>query len=150
LFFVISPFNIILGIILISFRVVEGSVQVYLEKDYWGLLNIAKKYSSTSGTEKDSLLESYCSILRTKSDRFSYAMIAWSIGTLAFSIALITYGVAPLYIGWIGIVASISIGTFDVLKLLKPNSKIYESISSIFGLVAIVFEVLIGGWLLFF
>ena len=150
LFFVISPYNIILGVILISFRVVEGSIQVYLEKNYWGLLNIANQYSSTSGTEKDSLFESYRSILRTKSDRFSYAMIAWSIGTLAFSIALITYGMAPLYIGWIGIVASISIGTFDVLKLIKPNSKIYESLSSIFGLMAIVFEVLIGGWLLFF
>ncbi len=72
------------------------------------------------------------------------------LGTLAFSIALITYGMAPLYIGWIGIVASISIGSFDVLKLVKPNSKIYESISSIFGLLAIVFEVLIGGFLLFF
>ncbi len=150
LFFVISPYNIILGIILISSRVVEGSIQVYLEKDYWGLFKIAKKYSNTSGTEKDSLFESYCSILRTKSYRFSYAMIAWSVGTFAFSIALIIYGLAPLYIGWIGIIASISIGTFDVLKLIKPNSKIYESVSSIFGLVAIVFEILIGGWLLFF
>jgi hypothetical protein len=135
---------------LISFRVVEGLIQVYLEKDYWGLLNIARQYSSTSSTEKDSLFESYRSVLRTKSNRFSYAMIAWSIGTFAFSIALITFGVAPLYIGWIGIVASISIGTFDVLKLLRPNSKIYGNMSSIFGLLAIVFEIFIGGWLLFF
>ncbi len=86
LFFVINPYNIILGVILISFRVVEGSIQVYLEKDYWGLLGIAKQYSSASGTEKDSLFESYRSILHTKSDRFSYAMIAWSLVHLHFQL----------------------------------------------------------------
>jgi len=150
LFIVISPYNIILGIVLIIFRIIEGSIQVHNEKDYWGLLNIAKQYSITSGTDKDSLNESYRTILRTKSTRFTFAMISWSIGTLSFTIVLVIYGVAPLFIGWIGIVASISIGTFNVLKLVKPKSKVYESLSSICGLLAIVFEILIGGWLLFF
>jgi len=150
LFIAFSPYNIILGIVLIIFRIAEGSIQVYSEKDYYRLLNIAKQYSATSGTEKESLSDSYRNILQTKSSRFAFAMISWSIGTLAFSIVLITYGVAPPFIGWLGIVASISIGFFNVIKLVKPNSKVYEVLSSICGLLAILFEVLIGGWLLFF
>ena len=150
LFLAFSSYNIILGIVLVIFRVLEGAIQVYIEKDYWGLLDIAKKYSVTSGTEKDSLRDSYRSILQTKSTRFAFAMICWSIGTLAFSILLVTYEVVPLYIGWIGIVSTIPVGIGNVMKLVKPNIKIFELLSSIGGLLPIVFEVLIGGWLLFF
>jgi len=77
-------------------------------------------------------------------------MVCWSIGTLAFSILLVTYEVVPLFIGCLGIAASISIGLVDGMKLVKPNFKVYEVLSSIGGLVSILFEVLIGGWLLFF
>ncbi|MFX0044040.1 MAG: DUF4386 family protein [Candidatus Hodarchaeota archaeon] len=150
LFFVISPYSIISGIVLIIFRVTEGSIQVYIEKDYWGLLNIAKKYSVTSGVEKDSLMDSYRNILKTKSFRFAFAMIGWSIGTLAFSIVILTYGLALLFIGWLGIIASILIGFANGMKLIKPDVKAYETISSISGLVAILFEVLIGISLMFF
>jgi hypothetical protein len=150
LFIAFSPYNIILGIILIIFRIAKGSIQVYIEKDYWRLLNIAKRYSATIDTEKVSLLELYRSILKTKSSRFVYAMIGWSIGTFAFSIVLITSGLTPLFIGWLGIAASILIGFGNVIKLVKPNLKAYEVLSSIGGIVSILFELLIGGWLLFF
>ncbi|MFX1420268.1 MAG: DUF4386 family protein [Promethearchaeota archaeon] len=150
LFFVISPYSILPGIVLIIFRVAEGSIQVYIEKDYWKLLKIAGRYSTTSDAEKDSLMDSYRNILQTKSNRFTFAMIGWSIGTLAFSIVLVIYGVAPLYIGWLGIVASILIGFANMMKLIKPDVKAYETLSSISGLLSILFEVLIGGWLLFF
>ena len=149
LFIAFSHYNIILGIVWTIFRIGEGLIQLYIEKDYGGLLNIAKQYSATSGTEKDSLFDSYCSTLKTKSSRFAFAMICWSIGTLAFSILLVTYEVVPLFIGWLGIVASICIGFVDVIKLVKPNFKAYEVLSSIGGLVSILFEALIGGWLLF-
>ncbi len=150
LFFVTRPYNMLLGIILIIFRVTEGAIQVYIEKYYWGLLKIAKRYSVSSGVEKDSLMDSYRNILHTKSSRFSFAMICWSIGTLAFSIVLVTYGVALPFIGWIGIVASILIGFANGMKLVKPNVKAYQTLSSISGLLAILFEVLIGISLMFF
>ena len=150
LFFVISPYNIIFGIVLIIFRVAEGSIQVYIEKDYWGLLNIAKQYSVTSGTERNSLMDSYRTILKTKNNRFAFAMIGWSIGTLAFSIVLVIYVLAIPFIGWLGIVASILIGFANGMKLLKPDVKVYEAVSSISGLLAIVFEILIGISLMFF
>ena len=150
LFFVISPYNILFGIACVIFRVAEGSIQVYLEKDYWGLLNIAQKYSEANNTEKNSLMDSYRSILKTKKYRFAYAMIGWSIGTLAFSIVLVTYGLVLPFIGWLGIIAGILIGFANVLNLLKPDVKAYEQISSFSGLLAIAFEILIGIVLMFF
>jgi hypothetical protein len=150
LFFVIIPYNILFGTVLLVFRVIEGAIQVYIEKDYWGLLNLAKKYSIASGMEKDSLMDSYRRILKTKSKRFTFAMIGWSVGTLAFSIVLVTFGLVPLFIGWMGIVAGILIGFANGINLVKPDIKIYEALSSISGLLAILFELLIGGWLLFF
>jgi len=150
LFFVISPYSLLFGIVLIIFRVAEGSIQAYVEKDYWRLLNIAKKYSITSNMEKNSLMDSYRSILQTKSLRFSYAMICWSIGTFAFSIVLVTFGMALPFIGWLGIIASILIGFANVMKVIKPDVKAYETLSSISGLLSILFEVLIGISLLFF
>lgn len=151
LFIVFSPYNIILGIVWMLFRITEGLIQVYNEKDYWGLLNLAKKYSVSSGAEKKSLIDSYHTILKAKSFRFAFAMICWSIGTLALSIVLVTYvGSVPPFIGWLGIAASIAIGFANVAKLVKPNFKVYDTMSSIFGLLAIVFELIIGGWLIFY
>jgi hypothetical protein len=150
LFFVIRPYNILPGIVCIIFRVLEGAIQVYIEKDYSGLLKIANQYSVTSNTEKDSLMDSYRSILETKSTRFAYAMICWSIGTFAISIVLVFYGLAIPFIGWLGIIASILIGFSNVMRLVKPNVKVYGSMSSISGLLAILFEILIGISLLFF
>ena len=133
------------------FRIAEGLIQVYNEKDYWGLLNLAKKYSVSSDAEKYSLIDSYHTILKAKSFRFAFAMICWSIGTLAFSIVLVAYvGAAPPFIGWLGIAASITIGFANVGLLVKPKFKVYETMSSIFGLLAIVFEVIVGGWLIFY
>jgi len=149
LFIIFRPYNIILGIVCVIFRTGEGLIQFYNEKNYWGLLNIARQYSSTSGAEKKSLSELGHTILKTKDSRFKFAMILWSIGTLAYSIVLVTYGVHPI-IGWFGIVASILIGFGNGTKLVKPKIKVFEVLSTIGGLLAIVFEIIIGGWLIFY
>jgi len=154
LFIVFSQYNIILGIVWTIFRIGEGLILSYNDKNYWGLLNIARKYSGTSGTEKSSLSDLARTITKTKSSRFDFAMIFWSIGTLAFSIVLVTYmGTLPLFIGWLGIVAGIFVGFGNGITLVKPNvkdSKIFKVLFPIGGLVAILFEVVLGGWLLFF
>ena len=150
LFIVFIQYNtilvLILGIVWIIFRIGEGLIQVYNEKNYWRLLNIAKQYSIISGAEKKSLSDLGSTILKTRDSRFKFAMILWSIGTLAYSIVLVTYGVSPS-IGWLGLVASILIGFGNGIKFVKPS---FEVLSTIGGLVAIIFEVIIGGWLLFF
>jgi hypothetical protein len=149
LFIVFRPYNIILGMVCVIFRTGEGLIQFYNEKNYWRLLNIARQYSSTSGAEKKSLSELGHTILKTKDYRFNFAMILWAVGTLAYSIVLVTYGVHPI-IGWLGIVASIIVGFADVTKLVKSNFKVLKVLSAIGGLLAIVFEVIIGGWLIFY
>ena len=73
-------------------------------------------------------------------------MMCWSIGTLAFSIVLATSGVVPELIGWLGIVASILMSLWNAIKIAKLNSKNFSPIG---GMASILFEVIIGAWLLF-
>jgi len=146
LFIVFSPYNLILGIVCIIFRIGEGLIQYVNEPNYWGLLKIARQYSGSSGAEKNSLSELARTIFKTKDSRFKFAMICWSIGTLAYSIVIVTSEVVPQIIGWLGIIASILVGFSTGIKLVKLNVKDFTTIG---GLTAILFEVIIGGWLLF-
>lgn len=145
LFIAFSPYNIILGIVLIICRTGEGLIQFYNEPSYWRLLKIAREYSGASDAEKNSLSEQARTIFKTKDYRFKYAMILWSIGTLAFSIVLVISEVVPQVIGWLGIITSILVGFGTGIKLVKPKIKYTE----IGALSAILFEIIIGGWLLF-
>ena len=147
LFIVFSPYNIILGIIWTISRIGEGLGQFYNERKYWGLLNIARQYSGTSGAEKQSLSELALNILKTRDTRFNYTQILWSIGTLAFSIVLITSGVVPQIIGWLGIITGTLGISYNGLFLAKCNFVVLLFIGSLF---ALLFEVIFGGWLLFF
>ena len=147
LFIAFSPYNIILGIVWFIFRTGEGLIQIYDKKNYWGLLNLAEKYSDTSGPEKDALIDLGSSILKTKSSRFSFAQILFSIGTFSYSILFVIYGVVPVIIGWFGIVASILYGFGNGINRIKPDFKVLWNIG---GLLIFVFEVVLGGWLLFF
>ena len=145
LFITFSSINLALGIIWLIFRTAEGLIQFINEPNYWKLLNIAKQYSTSS--EKDSLSNSAKNIFKTKDQRFKFAMICWSIGTLAFSIVLAISEVVPAIIGWLGIIASILVGLTTGIKLAKPNSK---DLTAIGGLTAILFEVIIGIALLYY
>jgi len=147
LFIAFSPYCIILGIVWCIFRIGEALIQIYDKKNYWGLLNIAIKYSDTSGAEKDALIELGHNILKTKEFRFVIAQLFFSIGTLAYSILFVTYGAVPLFIGWFGIVASILYGFGNGIFLKKPNIKVLWSIG---GLLILLFEVVLGVWLLWY
>jgi len=145
LFIISSPYNMLLGIILLFFRIGEGLIQFINEPNYWSLIKLAKQYSDTSDADKNPISDLARNIFKTKDTRFKFAMICWSIGTLAFSIVLVTSEIVPQIIGWLGVVSGILVGFGTGIKLLKPNFK-GEVIG---GLSAILFEVIIGGWLLF-
>ncbi|MFX0071184.1 MAG: DUF4386 family protein [Candidatus Hermodarchaeota archaeon] len=147
LFIVFSPYNLILGIVWVIFRIGEGMILIYNDKNYRGLIKIAKKYADTSDIEKISLNNIARNIIKTKSSTFYVALIFWSIGTLTFSIVLVSYGTVLSLIGWLGIIGSILTGFGNGIKLLKQKKILFESIG---GLVALIFEILVGGWLLFF
>ncbi len=142
-----NPYNIILGIVFITFRIGEGLIQIYNKKNYWGLLNIARQYSDTIDAEKNALIDLGRSILKTKNYSFTFAQILFSIGTLAYSILFVTYGVVPAFIGWFGSVASILYGFGNGIILVKPNFKVLGNLG---GVLIFIFEVVLGGWLLFY
>ena len=148
LFLAFNSFNITLAVIWTISRITEGLINFYNEKNYWGLLNIARQYSSSSGAEKKSLSELGRSILKTKNSVFAFAQILFSIGTLSYSILFATSEAVPVpaIIGWFGIVASILYGFGNGIILVKPDKamKIFRV-----GLLILIFEVVLGGWLLF-
>ena len=146
LFIAFSSYSIVLGIVWLIFRTAEGLIQFINEPSYYRLLSIAKQYSSSS-SEKDSLSDLAKNLFNTKDQRFKFAMICWSIGTLAFSIVLAISEVVPAIIGWLGVIASILVGLTTGIKLAKPNSK---DLTAIGGLMAILFEVIIGIALLYY
>jgi hypothetical protein len=147
LFLAFNPYNITLAVIWTISRITEGLINFYNEKNYWGLLNIARQYSSSSGAEKKSLSELGRSILKTKNSVFAFAQILFSIGTLSYSILFATSEAVPVpaIIGWFGIVASILYGFGNGIILVKPNKamKIFRV-----GLLILIFEIVLGGWLL--
>jgi hypothetical protein len=146
LFIAFGSYSLILGIVWITSRTWESVILSYNEKNRWGLLNIAKQYSTTKGAEKKSLSAKALTILKTKDSRFKFAQILFSIGTLAYSILFVTYGISPI-IGWIGIVASVLYGFGNGIEIVRPSIKIPRYVGS--GMIWL-FEAVMGGWLLFF
>jgi hypothetical protein len=147
LFIAFGPYSLILGIIWTAFRTGEGWILIYSEKDYWGLLNIARQYSVTSGAEKNSLSDLALTILQTRDSIFKFTQFLWAVGTLALSIMIVTSGVVPHFIGWLGIGAGILGISYNGLFLVKHDYKILIFIGFLF---ALPFEVIFAGWLLFF
>ena len=147
LFLTFSPYNFALRIIWLIFRTGEGLIQFINEPNYRKLLDIAKKYSNSNETEKKTLSNQALTIFKIKDNRFKIAMICWSIGTLSFSIVLVTSGIIPELVGWLGVISSILVGFTTTIKLAKPNSKDYTVIG---GLSAILFEIIIGVLLIYY
>ena len=146
LFLAFNQTNIVLALIWTVFRTVEGLIQIYGKKNYWKLIRISEQFQNTEGNVKNSLIESGHKILKKKNSIFTFAQILFSIGTLAYSIMFVTYVEVPMIIGWLGIVSSIIYYFGSVIVLLKPNSKILWGIG---GLLILIFELILGGWLLF-
>jgi membrane-bound ClpP family serine protease len=125
----------------------EGLVQIYNKKNYWRLLDLAKQYAGASDAERKMLEDLRLDILKSKRSNFMFAQILFSIGTLTYSIVFVTYGVVPAIIGWFGIVAAVLYGFGNGIILAKSNLKVLWNIG---GLLILLFELALGGWLLFF
>jgi hypothetical protein len=147
LFLAFNSFNITLAVIWTISRITEGLIDFYNEKNYWGLLNIARQYSASSDAEKKSLNELGHSILETKNRVLAFAQILFSIGTLSYSILFATSEAVPVptLIGWFGIVVSVLYGFANGIILVKPNKAMKFFVM---GLLILIFELVLGGWLL--
>jgi len=159
LFVTFGAYSIILGVVWTISRIVESLILSYNEKKNLELLNLARQYSGASGAEKEAVSDLGRTILKTKNSRFRFAQIPFTIGTLAYSILFVTYGVVLPILGWFGIVASILYGLGFVMILVKPDIKVPylvtmpdESISPvppIGGLLIWIFEIVVGVWLIY-
>jgi hypothetical protein len=146
LFVAFSSYNVVLALIWLISRTAEGLIQIYYKRFYWGLLCLARQYTGTRSGNSKELLNRASIILKTKSVSFSAAQILFSIGTLAYSILFVAYGVLPLFIGWLGIIAGFLYGLGNWLTPLNPKFKfiLYPG-----ALLVLVFEAILGGWLIF-
>lgn len=146
LFIALSPYDPILAIIWTVSRTVEGLIQIYFKKKYWRLLDLARRYSVAGDSEKDAVIESARLILKTKSSIFSFSQLLFVVGTLAYLVVFIIRGVAPVFIGWFGIVAAILYGLGNGMTFVKPDSTVLLKAG---GLLILLLELVLGGWLIF-
>jgi len=148
LFFTFGSYSIILAVVWTVSRSLEALIQIYYKKIYWGIANLAKQYSSANDDKKASIVDSAGSVLKTKNTVFVFAQLLFSIGTLAYSIVFATQTtVVPDLLGWFGIIASVIYGVGSGVNIFKPDSK---AIWNVGGLSILVFELILGEWLLFY
>jgi hypothetical protein len=146
LFMAFGLYNLILGVVWVIFRGVEGAIQIYNKKDYWGLFNLAEQYQNTNDMEKKEPVGLAWRILDSKNSNFIFAQILFSIGTLSYSILFVAYEAVPILLGWFGIVASILYGLANFIIRVKPISEEYWGLT---GLAILIYELILGGWLIF-
>jgi hypothetical protein len=146
LFIAFSPYNLILGVVWLMSRSLEGLIQINNKRNFLSLSDIAEQYSGAIGTDKEVLSKQALSMLKTKNSTFTVAQLLFSIGTLAYSIVFVFFAILPDILGWFGIVASIIYGLGNGMHRLKPDSRALWNLG---GLLIFIFELVLGGWLLF-
>ena len=80
LFIAFGSYNLILGIAWLTFRIGEGLIVLYNERDYRGLLKMARQYSVASGAEKKSLADKCLDIFHRRDFRFNVGigrLVSW-------------------------------------------------------------------------
>ena len=93
------------------------------------------------------MIEMGRTILQTKNTGFLLASVLFGIGTMAYSYLFVTHGVVPLNIGRVGIIFGLLWGVSNGLSLITPSLLVLTDFS---GLAVLVFELLLGGWLLLY
>ena len=147
LFLAYNSFNILLAIIWILSRSGEAISQIYHKiLSYWKLLGIAEDYESSNEDDKSSLIKKSEKILSSKNSNFVVAQILFSIGTFSYSLLFVIYDILPIWIGYFGIIASILYG---IDNFISYRNQFQTSIWDIAGIFILIFEIILGGWLLF-
>jgi len=141
-----GQYNLLLGIIWLVVRAAEALIQIVNKRNYWRLLSVARRFADADDAERIALDEARLRILKSKHANFTFAQILFAIGTLAYSILFVTYGPVPALIGWFGIVASVLYGFGNGIIMVKPDLNVPSFVG---GLLILIFEAVLGGWLLF-
>ncbi len=146
LFIAFNHLSLALAIVWLVSRGSEGVIQIVEKRSYWRLLGIAMQYEHAEGEERSELADLRLEILRSKRVNFLYAQLLFSVGTLSYAVLFATEGVVPPLLGWFGVAAALLYGVGDGLAIRRPDS---TAVWSIGGLLILIFESILGGWLLF-
>ena len=144
MFLAFGSYSIILGLMWLLARSIEGLLQINNKRTFIGLADIASQYSSSSETEKEDLENKTLSLLKSKNSIFTVAQLLFSIGTFAYSCVFVMYAIIPILIGWFGIISSTIYGLGNAIYRIKPSSKTLWNIG---GFLIFIFELILGGWL---
>jgi len=144
MFLAFGSYSLILGVIWLLARSVEGLLQINNKRTFIGLADVAAQYSISSETEKEGLENKALTLLKSKNSTFIVAQLLFSIGTFAYSLVFVMYTVIPILIGWFGIITSIVYGLGNAAYRIKPSFRILWNIG---GLLIFIFELTLGGWL---
>jgi len=145
LFFAFSSHNRSLALIGSVFRIGEGLVLLYNEVSVLKLLDLAKEYALTE-SNKESLRLLGDQILQTKNSTFLLGLLLLGIGALTYCVMFLQSGAIPSTIAWLGFVA----GILTVIGILVNFTSGFGTVYVIGMLSMMVFEVIFGGWLLFY
>ena len=85
-------------------------------------------------------------ILQRKDTGMDFGLLMLSLGALAYCISFIQSGAVPPIIAWLGS----AVGIISTLGILVKLATGFGTISVIGMLLMMVFDVVFGGWLLFF
>jgi hypothetical protein len=144
LFIAFNAYSLLLGIVWLTSRVIEGAIQLNNKRRYIRLADLATIHQEPADMDS-AIIEQVKSILDSKNATFAVAQALFSIGTLAYSAVFVLNSLIPVIIGWLGIIASIIYGLGNVIHKLRPGSR---SLWGLGGLLIFIFELVIGGWLL--
>lgn len=144
LFIAYSTYNLLLGVVWLVSRTIEGAIQLNNKRSYIKLADLTTTHQEPAEVDS-TIVAQIRSILDSKNSTFAIAQVLFSIGTLAYSIVFVLNSLIPVIIGWLGIIASIIYVLGNVVHKLKPGSR---SLWGLGGLLIFIFELVIGGWLL--
>ena len=145
LFLAFSSYNRQLALIGSSFRLGEALVMIYNEISVLRLLDLAKEYALTD-SNKESLRLLGDHILQIKNTRVDLGLLLLSIGALVYCILFVQSGSIPSMIAWLGLAA----GIISAIGILVKFASGFGTVAVIGMLSMMVFEIVFGGWLLFF
>ena len=147
LFMAFYAYNVILAISWLVFRSIESLMQIYNKRTYWKLLGLSQDYLSADESQKGKIMNHGNTILESKNTNFNISQIFFSLGTISYSILFVTIATVPNLLGWFGIIAGLIYLIGNGLEYLNKNSMLVWSVG---GLFILIFELILGGWLIFF
>ena len=146
LFIAFRRLNVAFAVVWLVSRGSEGVIQIVEKRSYWRLLEAARRFSGAKGDERSEWAGLRVDILRSKRATFLFAQILFAVGTLSYSLLFAIQGVVPPLLAWFGVAAAVLYGFGSGLTIRNRD---FRAVWNIGGLCILIFEAVLGGWLLF-